>query len=155
MVDNVWPVTFDGQLYNKPVINGSKCTVNDKDFIQTVMECPSLFKHIIDNQQQIESSLLNYVDKISEQFIPNIPIGTLGRLKVAETEWQDIEKHRYVKLELIHCANYNNRLLNFHDEESQYGFFFIDMGMCFLDDSVTQPSYILFVYSQINKQPKT
>eukprot|EP01084_Bolivina_argentea_P258298 435423_1 len=136
MSNNVWPFQFDDKKYNKPSIKDNKCTINDINIFQAIEECPALFQHIMNNKQSLDHLLVQYIDNKSEPFEPVIPVGTIGRVKLPSTEWQEPEQHRYVRLELIDCANYGLTLLPFHFEEFQYGFFFIDLKKSMQNDKI-------------------
>ncbi len=129
MSATLWPVTINQQIVNEPIINGHQCTVNGQNFVTFIEDNEPLWLYMKQNYAQLQPALQTYMKNISEPFIPKLPIGTICRIKLPSNEWQALEENRYARLELIHCANTDYDILPFHDVETQYGFFFMDISM--------------------------
>ncbi len=129
MNESIFPILIDDQKYDQPKVTGNKCSINNKDFISVIQHNPKLWCHLAKNKNKLDPELLQYINNISSKFEPEIPNGTLARIKVPSTDWQSSESHRYIRTELVHCANYDLYLLPFHDHEHQYAGFFVDIGM--------------------------
>eukprot|EP01084_Bolivina_argentea_P147586 258186_1 len=127
MSQSIWPITIDDIKFDQPYINDRKCSINNKNFINIIEDNPKLWCHLIKNKNSLTDELSTYMMNIASKFEPEIPNGTLARIKVPGSDWQSDICNRYVRIEFAHCENYASYLLPFHDPEHQYCGFFLDI----------------------------
>eukprot|EP01084_Bolivina_argentea_P147589 258196_1 len=82
MSQSIWPITIDDIKFDQPYINDRKCSINNKNFINIIEDNPKLWCHLIKNKNSLTHELLTYMMNIASKFEPEIPNGTLARIKV-------------------------------------------------------------------------
>eukprot|EP01084_Bolivina_argentea_P064202 117126_1 len=127
MSETIWPTTFNDQKYNEPQQIQNKWIINDQSLIKALENEPKLWNHMVQNKSNLSANITEYMDNISYKYQQTIPNKSFGRIIVPQTQWQEELEHQFIIMEFIHCANYDNYILPFHNEEQQYCVYFVDI----------------------------